>query len=152
MKFQRFSTHSALYPCCAFTMLGLKSSWLCFGAREVVKSLSAVCVEAVKFSVPCGQKLPDRAESRVAQFNEGRDDLVRGGDHSWYARSAREECGTTPSAFAYFSLSYSMGFWLLFIVPIVWLCKHQRCPSLCVWRCFSSSNWECGMLHLLQLG
>lgn len=45
----------------------------------------------MKFSVPCGQGLPDGAESRVAQFSEDRDDLGRGGDCSWYAGNAREE-------------------------------------------------------------
>lgn len=44
MKFQRFLACSALYLCCAFIVLGLQCSWLCFGARQVVKNLSAMCV------------------------------------------------------------------------------------------------------------
>lgn len=66
----------------------------------------------------------------------------------------RALCGTTPSAFTYFSLSYSTGFWccLLLSGPSSRLCKHRRHPSLCVWRHFSPSSWEHGMLHPLWLG
>lgn len=45
-----------------------------------------MCVGTLRFSIPHGQRLPDRAESRVAQFSEDRDHLGRGGDCFWDAR------------------------------------------------------------------
>lgn len=117
-----------------------------------------MCVGAVRFSIPHGWELPDGAESRVAQFSEDRDDLGRGGDRSWYARNVREEPSVAQLhlllLISPFHIPWGFGCCLLFLSsgPSSRLCKHQRHPSLGVWRRFSPSSWEHSTLHPLRLG
>lgn len=112
-----------------------------------------MCVSAVKFSIPCGRGLPDRAESGVAQFSEDRAVLGRGGDCSWYAGNAREEPSVAQLHLLLLISSFHIprGFscCLLFSLPgpSSRLYKHWRRPSLCAWRRFSPSSWEHGMLQ-----
>lgn len=155
MTFWRVLTHSVLYLCCTSIVTGLQCGWLCFRARRwLVKSLSAMCV----------LELWGLAFSRAARGNWEQSCPVQWGQRPsgqgrWpflvcWECEGRALCGTTPSAFTYFSLSYSTGFWccLLLSGPSSRLCKHRRHPSLCVWRHFSPSSWEHGMLHPLWLG
>lgn len=145
-------------PVLCFHLLGLQCSWLCFGAREVVKNLSAVCVLGLlRFSIPHGQGLPDRAESRVGQFSEDRDNLGRGGDRFWNAGDAREKPSVAQLhlllLISSFHIPQSFGCCLLFLSgPSSRLFKHWRCPSLGVWGCSSPSSWEHGMFHPLRPG
>lgn len=152
MTFWRVLTHSVLYLCCTSIVTGLQCGWFCFRARRwLVKSLSAMCV----------LELWDLAFSRAARGNWEQSCPVQWGQRPsgqgrWpflvcWECEGRALCGTTPSAFTYFSLSYSTGFWccLLLSGPSSRLCKHRRHPSLCVWRHFSPSSWEHGMLHPL---
>lgn len=99
-----------------------------------------------------------QTELRVAQFSEDRDDLGRGGDRSRYAGNAREEPSVAQLhlllLISPFHIPRGFGCCLFFSSsgPSSRLCKHRRRPSLGVWRCFSPSSWDRGMLHLLRLG
>lgn len=90
----------------------------------------------MRFSVPCGRGLPERANSRVGRFSEDRDDLGRGGDCSWYAGNAREEPSVAQLhlllLISPFHIPQGFGCCLLFSSsgPSSRLCKHQRRPSL----------------------
>lgn len=117
-----------------------------------------MCVGTLRFSIPHGQGLPDRAESRVAQFSEDRDHLGRGGDCLWNARDAREKPSVAQLhlllLISSFHISQSFGWCLLFLLsgPSSRLFRHCRCPSLGVWGCSSPSSWEHGMFHPLWVG
>lgn len=91
MKSQRFFTHSVLYLCFSFIVPWLSEVGFALEWGRWLKFVCNVCAGAVSSSIPHEQELPGKAESRFAQFSEDRDDLGRGGDHSWYAGNVREE-------------------------------------------------------------
>lgn len=157
MKFQRFFGLFSSVPVLCFHCAGTPAQLaLLWSEGSGSNFVCNVCVGIL--SIPHGQGLPDRAESRVAQFSEDRDRLGRGGDCFWNAGDAREKPSVAQLhlllLISSFHIPQSFGCCLLFFLsgPSSRLFRHWRCPSLGVWGCSSPSIWERGVFHPLWLG
>lgn len=157
MKFQRFFGLFSSVPVLCFHCAGTPAQLaLLWSEGSGSNFVCNVCAGIL--SIPHGQGLPDRAESRVAQFSEDRDRLGRGGDCFWNAGDAREKPSVAQLhlllLISSFHIPQSFGCCLLFFLsgPSSRLFRHWRCPSLGVWGCSSPSIWERGVFHPLWLG